>query len=86
MYRIVYHKSVVKFIKKRVPKEKEKILERLEQLKLNPYPDNESMDIKKLQGRVGFRLRIGNYRFLYDVVDDELVIYMEKADNRGDIY
>jgi len=86
MYKIVYRKSVVKFIKKRVPQEKERILQKFEMLKMNPYPDNENTDIKKLQGKSGFRLRVGSYRFLYDVVDDELVIYMEKADNRGDVY
>ncbi len=34
----------------------------------------------------GFRLRIGSFRFIYDVSDKELVIYMEKGDNRDDIY
>ena len=86
MYKIVYRKSVVKFIRKRVPQEKERIFQKFEMLKMNPYPDNENTDIKKLQGKSGFRLRVGSYRFLYDVVDDELVIYMEKADNRGDVY
>lgn len=27
-----------------------------------------------------------DYRFLYDVEDTELIIYIVKADNRGDIY
>ncbi len=40
----------------------------------------------KFINRDGFRLRIGNYRFIYDVEENELVIYMEDADNRGDIY
>ena len=77
---------MVKFIKKRIPKEKAKILEQFEKLKLNPYPSNTQLDLKKLQGVSGFRLRIGDYRFLYEVVDSELIIYMEDADNRGDIY
>lgn len=41
---------------------------------------------KKLQNIDGFRLRIGNYRFIYTVEENELIIYMEQADNRGDIY
>ena len=86
MYKITYKKSVVKFIKKRVPREKERILQKFEELKINPYPASEKLDIKKLQGKSGFRLRVGTYRFLYDVLDDELIIYMEEADNRGDIY
>ena len=86
MYRIILHKRVIKFINGRTPKEKAKIRHTLELLRQNPYPTNPSVDVKKMKNRVGFRLRIGGYRFLYEVVDDELIIYMEKADNRGDIY
>ena len=86
MYQIIYHKRVVKFINSRDTKEKKRIKKRLDKLKQNPYPTNNEIDIKKLQNRVGFRLRIGNYRFIYDVEDDTLIIYMEDADNRGDIY
>jgi len=86
MYKVIYKKQVVKFIKKRVPTDKERILNQIDKLKKNPYPTNESLDIKKLQAQNGFRLRVGDYRFLYDVIDDELVIYMEDANNRGDIY
>ena len=86
MYKVNYHKQVVKFIKKRIPKDKNKILEKIEELKLNPYPTNQNLDVKKLQGKNGFRLRVNDYRFLYDVIDNELIIYMEDANNRGDIY
>ncbi len=86
MYKLDYHKRVVKFIKRRVPREKDRILERLEKLKRDPYPTNENLDIKKIQGKKGYRLRVGDYRFLYDIEDNKLIIYMEDADNRGDIY
>jgi len=86
MYQIIYHKRVVKFINSRDTKDKKRIKKRLDKLEQNPYPTNSEIDIKKLQNRVGFRLRIGNYRFIYDVEDDTLIIYMEDADNRGDIY
>jgi mRNA interferase RelE/StbE len=86
MYEIIYNKQVVKFIKKRPKNEKIKILQRFEQLKQNPYPSNMQIDVKKLQNRVGFRLRVGDYRFIYDVEDDKLIIYMEEANSRGDIY
>jgi mRNA interferase RelE/StbE len=86
MYTIVPHKRVIKFISSRTPKEKRRILEKFEQLKINPYPTNTKTDVKKMQNQDGFRLRVGSYRFLYDVVDNELTIYMEEADNRGDVY
>jgi len=86
MYKIILHKRVIKFINSRNLKEKQKIKEKFHLLQQNPFPSNYSIDSKKMQNHNGFRLRIGDYRFLYDVVDEELVIYMEKADNRGDIY
>ncbi len=86
MYKIIPHKRVIKFINSRTSKDKQRIKERFDLLQKNPYPTNSNIDSKKLQNRNGFRLRIGNYRFIYDIVDDELIIYMEQADNRGDIY
>ena len=47
MYRLIPKKSVIKFIEKRIPKEKSAIEEKLKILKFNPYP-NDFLDIKKL--------------------------------------
>ena len=86
MYKIIPHKKVIKFINSRSPKEKQRIKAKFQQLQQNPYPSNMQIDSKKLQSQNGFRLRIGSYRFIYDIVEEELVIYVEKGDNRGDIY
>jgi mRNA interferase RelE/StbE len=86
MYKIIPHKKVIKFISKRNIKDKHKIKDKFLELAQNPYPNNNKLDIKKLQAKNGFRLRIGDYRFLYDIIEDELIIYMEDANNRGDIY
>jgi len=86
MYQIVLHKKVIKFINSRNSKEKQLIKKKFDQLQLNPYPQNIQIDSKKLQNRDGFRLRIGGYRFIYDIIDEELIIYIENSGNRGDIY
>lgn len=86
LYKIIPHKRVIKFINSRTPKDKQRIKEKFILLQQNPYPSNSNIDSKKLQNKNGFRLRIGDYRFIYDVVDNELIIFIEKADNRGDIY
>jgi mRNA interferase RelE/StbE len=86
VYTIIPHKRVIKFINSRNPKDKQRIKEKFKQLQQNPYPSNMEIDSKKLQNQNGFRLRISGYRFIYDVVVDELIIYIEKGDNRGDIY
>jgi mRNA interferase RelE/StbE len=86
MYKIIPHKRVIKFINSRTPKEKQKIRVKFEELQKNPYPPHEKLDLRKLQNRYGFRLRIGDYRFIYDISDNDLIIYIEYAGNRGDIY
>ena len=87
MYRIKLHKKVVKFIESRNPKERLRIKEKFLQLQNNPYPSNPQTDTKSMQNSSNvFRLRVGGYRFLYDVLEDELLINIEKANNRGDIY
>ncbi|MCM1267743.1 MAG: type II toxin-antitoxin system RelE/ParE family toxin [Bacteroidales bacterium] len=43
-----------------------------------------SGDVKKLQGRNGYRLRIGDYRVIFDRNGN--VLYIERIDNRGQIY
>ncbi|MBF0137231.1 MAG: type II toxin-antitoxin system RelE/ParE family toxin [Magnetococcales bacterium] len=41
-------------------------------------------DVKKLCGLPFFRLRIGNWRVIFD--DDGLIMSIEKIGSRGDIY
>ena len=41
-------------------------------------------DVKKLQGRNGYRLRIGDYRVIFDRSGN--VLYIECINNRGQIY
>ena len=86
MYEIIFKKEVKKFIEKQDKKTKQKFKKTFLLLQQNPYPANNSLDIKKLKGSNEYRLRIGKYRFIYQIKDEILVIVMEKADSRGDIY
>lgn len=48
--------------------------------------DSIGLDVKKLEGREGFRLRIGDYRAIYRIIDAVMVIEVVKIGSRGDIY
>ncbi len=53
------------------------------QLAENPYPRG----CKKLQGSYGlWRVRVGNYRIIYQVEDDLLVILVVKIGHRRNVY
>lgn len=40
----------------------------------------------KLKGRDGYRIRIGNYRVIYEIFDDQLLIDIISVGHRKDIY
>jgi mRNA interferase RelE/StbE len=48
----------------------------------NPKPQG----CKKLKGRDGFRVRVGNYRIIYDVNDKILIVDVMDIGHRKDIY
>ena len=83
-YAIKYAKQVEKFLDKHKDLQP-KALSALEQIAQNPF-DN-TLDIKKLQGQSHkYRLRIGKYRLLYEIIDEQILIYAYKAQSRGDVY
>ncbi|GGP97512.1 MULTISPECIES: type II toxin-antitoxin system RelE family toxin [Streptomyces] len=62
-----------------------RILAALTALGDDPY--REDADIKKLTGPSGlYRLRVGDYRIAYQVLDGELVVLVVKAGDRRDVY
>ncbi|MFD5488932.1 MULTISPECIES: type II toxin-antitoxin system RelE/ParE family toxin [Streptomyces] len=62
-----------------------RILAALTALGDDPY--REDADIKKLTGPSGLsRLRVGDYRIAYQVLDGELVVLVVKAGDRRDVY
>lgn len=64
--------------------ERFRIAEKLEQLGHNP--DDSSLDIKKLEGEPYFRLRVGNWRIIFERHDVVMIIAVEKIKPRGDAY
>jgi len=50
-------------------------------------PYNANVDIRSLKwASWSYRLRIGKYRFLYEVREKEIIIYFYDSDSRGDVY
>ena len=64
--------------------ERFRIAEKLEQLGRNP--DDSLLDIKKLEGEPYFRLRVGNWRIIFERHDVVRIIAIEKIKPRGDAY
>lgn len=58
------------------------MMEAIEGLATNPYPDG----WVDLGGREGYRIRVREYRILYSVSKDEVVVEVLRAGPRGDVY
>jgi mRNA interferase RelE/StbE len=41
---------------------------------------------KKLSGRDGYRIRVGTYRVIYDILDNVLIVQIVAVGSRGSIY
>ena len=81
-YRIVIKKSAAKEIERIEKKDRIRIVEKIRSLSADPRPPGS----KKLSGQEKFRIRQGNYRILYQIIDDELIINVVKVGHRRDIY
>lgn len=58
------------------------ILTAIENLAKNRMP----LGYKKLKGRKGYRIRVGNYRVIYEIFDEVLLIEVIDLGHRKDIY
>lgn len=60
------------------------IREKLGQVASDPFAS--IPNAKKLQGRPGYRLRVGDWRVIYEINKDEVLILVLKIAPRGEVY
>ncbi len=62
---------------------KRRVVLKLEELAEDPFPRG----VVKLQGRDGvYRVRVGDYRILYEVAAAERMVLIDKIDHRSGVY
>jgi len=84
VYRIIFTKEAQKALL-RLPRNSALLVrQKLEQLAIDPYAPNTNAN--KLQNRSGYRLRIGDWRVIYEIQSDELIVLVLKIAQRGDVY
>ena len=81
-FKLEFASSVRKDLKKIHKKEVLRILAAIEDLTKDPRPNGS----KKLTNEELFRIRIGNYRVLYEIHDYQLIVHVVKIGHRKDIY
>jgi mRNA interferase RelE/StbE len=81
-YKIEIKKSASKEIAKLPKTVLKRVLNKIQLLSLEPRPSG----CKKLSADEKYRVRIGDYKILYSIEDDKLVIYIVKVGHRKNIY
>ena len=83
MYSVEWDTRAVKELKALEKKEQKKILVRVAKLGKTPRPPG----CKKLHEKESaYRIRVGDYRVIYQIRDSQLIVLVVKVGNRRDVY
>lgn len=83
MYRIEFSKQSIRTLARMPANTAGLIRRKVEALALDPFS---MQGVKKLVGGDGYRLRVGDWRVLYLVDGDRLVVVVTKIGPRGEVY
>ena len=82
-YRVVLHREAHREIKALPKKVRAQVVDLIDGLRTEPRPPGAS----QLKGRKGaYRVRVGNYRILYEVHATEIVVYVIGVAHRREVY
>lgn len=82
-YRVEFTTAAARQIKKLPRPARDRILDAIEDLAEDPRPHG----AKKLVGeQTAWRIRLGEYRVIYDVFDAELTVTVVRAAHRREVY
>ena len=77
-----YSSQSLKFLKKVDKELSKRLLDKIEKLQKEPFPQN----MKRIEGQKLFRVRVGNYRILYEVDNGNNLLGVVKIDKRERVY
>jgi mRNA interferase RelE/StbE len=81
-YRIELRPAAIRALKRIDHQDRDRIRGAIALLGQDPRPPG----AKALQGRDGLRVRVGNYRIIYTVQDDVLLVVVVTLRHRRDVY
>jgi mRNA interferase RelE/StbE len=82
VYKITISRLAQKQLNKLQDNLVERLIESIYKLAENPRP----IGYKQLKGRDGYRIRVGDYRIIYEIFDNVLLIEVVALGHRKDIY
>lgn len=80
-YNILLTKSAAKELERVPPKDRQRIVTKIRALADNPRPTG----AEKLSGDDKFRIRQGDYRILYEIIDQDLIVTVVRIGDRREV-
>ena len=81
-YSLHIRRSAAKEISALPAKDRRRVVARIALLATDPRP----VGSEKLSGEEKYRVRQGDYRILYEIIDADLIVTVVKVGNRRDVY
>ncbi len=81
-YRVVFRKSITRDMRRIPNRDLRRILDAIDALSEDPRPPG----VEKLSGQERYRVRKGDYRIIYEVKDDQVIVVVVKIGHRKDVY
>ena len=83
---MTYKISILRKAQKQLAKIPASDYKKVKQAILDLAKDPRPPGSKKLKGRQGWRIRQGDFRVIYEIQDDQLIVIVLDVGNRKDIY
>ncbi|MDD2325253.1 MAG: type II toxin-antitoxin system RelE/ParE family toxin [Alphaproteobacteria bacterium] len=84
MYQVEYTPRAIKALRSLPANWRTRIVDKIDALALNPFAPNNN--VTKLRGREGYRLRVGDWRILYDLDEGKIILLVIDIGARGGVY
>lgn len=84
MYTVVTTRAFAKALARLPVNWQKRIVDKIKEIAADPYARHNN--VTRLQGREAYRLRIGDWRVIYELHDDRLELWALEVGARGGIY
>ncbi len=83
MNKVTFSKQADKTLRRMPRNTAQNVVKKIKELAVNP---KRMRNVKKLTDHPGYRLRIGDWRVVYTLNENEILIHVVKIKSRGEIY